>query len=309
MKSNLYLKNKIRKMHLNNYCKNCGHRIFPNESHCSRCGMKTGNLPNNAVNIFTPPIHNIGFFNLDINFSPYIESVKDDFKYEICACGYLIDVNDEYCQMCGAKKSKSKFSRFFKNKPEPQYFMDNILCECGTVNLRENEYCEMCGNKLHPDNNNPKNDNISNFNLESEDSIFCFCGEENEKLSQFCKNCGRPLLNYGKSNDVFILCTCSTINEATSDFCIECGAGLNKENSVIVCVCGEKNPEGSKFCQNCDRPLNPQKTLKTRLICSCGEILDWNSDYCHKCGRNIKITLIRKNSINNTVKSLKGIFR
>ena len=116
-------------------------------------------------------------------------------------------------------------------------------------------------------------------------------------------------MNYGKLNDVFILCTCPTINEATSDFCIECGNNLNNENSVIVCVCGEKNPEGSKFCQNCDRPLNPQKTLKTRIICSCGEILNWDSDYCHKCGKNIKITMIRKNSINGTVKSLKSIFR
>jgi hypothetical protein len=210
--------------------------------------------------------------------------------------------------MCGAKKSVSKFSRIFKNKPKKSNFMDNILCECGAVNSRENQYCEMCGKQLHK-GNTPINDNYSNFNLEFEDSVFCFCGEENERSAQFCKNCGRPLFNYGKSNDVFILCTCSTINEATSDFCIECGKNITKENSVIVCVCGRKNPEGSKFCQYCDRPLNPQKTIKTRIICSCGEILDWGSDYCHNCGRNIKITLIRKNSINSTVKSLKGIFR
>lgn len=292
---------------MENYCKNCGHRLFPNESHCTNCGCMTGNLAGSANNVFMPPIHGIGFFDLDIDFSPYIESSRDDFKYEICSCGYLIGVDDEYCSMCGAKRSKGKFSRFFKGKSKQSYFMDNILCECGAVNSRENDYCEMCGKQLN--GKTATSDNYSNFNMEFEDSRFCFCGEENEKSAQFCNNCGRPLLNYGKSNDVFILCTCSTINEASSDFCIECGTRLNRENSVIICVCGKANPVGSKFCQNCDRPLNPQKTIKTRIICSCGEILDWDSDYCHKCGRNIKITLIRKNSINNTVKSLKGIFR
>ena len=102
-------------MHLENYCKNCGHRLFPNESHCTNCGRKTGNLASSDNNVFLPPIHDIGFFNLDIDFSPYIESDRDDFKYEICSCGYLNDVNDEYCHMCGAKKSESKFTRLFKN--------------------------------------------------------------------------------------------------------------------------------------------------------------------------------------------------
>ena len=207
-------------MHLENYCKNCGHRLFPNESHCTSCGCKTSNLVSTANNVFMPPIHDIGFFNLDIDFSPYIESARDDFKYEICSCGYLNEVGDEYCFMCGTKKSKSRFKRLFKNRSEPNYFMDNILCECGAVNLRENEYCEMCGKKLH-NGKSSANDNFSNFNLEFEDSKFCFCGQENEKSAQFCNNCGLPLSNYGKSNDVYILCTCSTINDATSDFCIE----------------------------------------------------------------------------------------
>ncbi|WP_298501288.1 zinc ribbon domain-containing protein [uncultured Methanobrevibacter sp.] len=294
-------------MALENYCKTCGHRIFPNESHCSKCGYKTGNIASSENNVLVLPIHDIGFFNLDIDFSPYIESNRDDFKYEICSCGYLNSVDNEFCYMCGAKRSKSKLARIFKNRSKPSLFMDNILCECGAVNSRENDYCEMCGKKLQEVT--VSNANYSNFNLEFDDSVFCFCGEENEKDSQFCRNCGLPLKNYGSSRDVFILCTCSTINEATSDFCIECGTSLNRENSIIVCICGEKNPEGSKFCQNCDKPLNPQKTLKTRIICSCGEILNWNEDYCHNCGKNIKITLIRKNSINNTVKSLKDIFR
>lgn len=291
-----------------NYCKNCGHRILPNEPYCTKCGSKTGHILSSDNVVLDLPIHDIGFFNFDIDFSPYIESSRDDFKYEICSCGHLNNVNDDFCQMCGAKKSKSKLSRLFKNKSEPSYFMDNILCECGAVNSKENVYCEMCGTKLHLDNSKSYG-NYSNFELEFAGSAFCFCGEENETFAEFCRNCGRPLINYGRSRDVSILCTCSTLNEANSGFCIECGTNLNEENSVILCVCGEKNPAGSKFCQNCDRPLNPQKTLKTRIVCSCGEILDWDADYCHNCGKNIKITLIRQNSINNTVKTLKGIFR
>ncbi|MBQ2652365.1 MAG: zinc ribbon domain-containing protein [Methanobrevibacter sp.] len=294
-------------MIVGNYCRRCGQRILPNEPYCKMCGSKTGYHVYGGNYVFEVPVHNIGFFDFDIDFSPYIESSRDDFKYEICSCGYLNHVDNEYCYMCGAKRSQSKLEKIFNRDSKPKFSIDNILCECGAVNSRENTFCEMCGKQLKEDYH--YTDNYSNFNLEFEDSRFCFCGEENDKFSFFCKNCGFPLVNYGKTNDVYILCTCSTINEVTSDFCIECGSNLNRENSVILCVCGEKNPEGSKFCQSCDRPLNPQKTIKTRLICSCGEILDWNSDYCHNCGKNIKMTLRRKNSINSTVKSLKNMFR
>ena len=294
-------------MIVGNYCRRCGQRILPNEPYCKMCGSKTGYNVYGGNYVFEVPVHNIGFFDFDIDFSPYIESSRDDFKYEICSCGYLNHVDNEYCYMCGAKRSQSKLEKIFNRDSKPKFSIDNILCECGAVNSRENTFCEMCGKQLKEDYH--YTDNYSNFNLEFEDSRFCFCGEENDKFSFFCKNCGFPLVNYGKTNDVYSLCTCSTINEVTSDFCIECGSNLNRENSVILCVCGEKNPEGSKFCQNCDRPLNPQKTIKTRLICSCGEILDWNSDYCHNCGKNIKKTLLRKNSINSTVKSLKNMFR
>ena len=291
-----------------NYCKKCGHRILPNEPYCKICGSKTGykSYPGNTV--MAIPIHNIGFFDFDIDFSPYILSARDDFKYEICSCGYLNHVDNEYCYMCGAKRTPSKFEKIFKKDSKPVFSIDNVLCDCGAVNSRENTFCEMCGKQLKEDTHYTY-DNYSNFNLEFDESIFCFCGEENDKFSKFCRNCGLPLLNYGRTNDIYILCTCSTINEFNSDFCIECGKNISSESSVILCVCGEKNPEGSKFCQNCDRPLNPQKKLKTRIICSCGEILDWNSEYCHNCGKNIKMTMIRKNSINSTVKSIKKMFR
>jgi hypothetical protein len=295
-------------MNTGNYCSKCGHRILPNEPHCKVCGCKTGYKPYSGTNVFEIPIHNIGFFDFDIDFSPYIESSRDDFKYEICSCGYLNYADNEYCYMCGNKRSPSKLDKIFKKESKPVFSMNNVLCECGAINSRENVFCEMCGKQLKEDTDYA-DDNYSNFNLEFEDSIFCFCGEENDKFSSFCRNCGLPLINYGKTNDIFILCTCSTINEATSDFCIECGVNLNYENSIVVCVCGEKNPKGSKFCRNCERPLNPQKTLKTRIICSCGEILEWNSDYCHNCGKNIKLALLRKNSINSTVKSIRNRFR
>ena len=166
----------------------------------------------------------------------------------------------------------------------------------------------MCGRQLRHDSSKI-HDNYSNFNLEFDESVFCFCGEENEKFSRFCKNCGLPLRNYGSSPEISILCTCSTINEITSDFCIECGSNLRKENSKLICVCGHMNNKGSKFCEICDRPLNPLKIIKSRIICSCGEILDWDSDFCPNCGKNIKRTILQKNSINRTVKSLKNMLR
>lgn len=294
-------------MVLENYCKRCGHRILPTDPYCTGCGCKTGYDATDDVGVFTLPIYNIGFFNFDIDFSPYIESSRKDFKYDICACGYLNDIDNEFCYMCGSKRSRGRFSKILKNKSKPKFSMGNVLCECGAINSKENIFCEMCGKQLKEEIYSY--DNYSNFNLEYKDSIFCFCGEENEKFSQFCKNCGMPLSNYGQMNDISILCTCSKINEITSDFCIECGNSLNKENTVIICVCGEKNPKNSKFCHSCERPLNPKRIIKTRHICSCGEILDWDSDYCPNCGKNIRRAILRRNSINYAVRSIKDAFR
>ena len=299
---------KDKKMHLGNYCRKCGHRILPNEPYCVGCGLKTSYTADYEVCVLVPPVHNIGFFDFDIDFSPYINSKKQDFRYEICSCGYLNDINNEYCYMCGVKRNPGRFSKIFKKESKPEFSMDNVLCQCGAINSKENVFCEQCGKQLKEDSSNIY-DNYSNFNLEHKDSVFCFCGQENEKYSQFCKNCGLPLMNYGSQNDIAILCTCSCINENTSDFCIECGNNLKGEDKKIVCVCGHKNSPGYKFCENCDRPLNPQRTIKTRIICSCGEILSWDTDFCPNCGKSIKKILIHKNSINRTVKTLKSMFR
>lgn len=233
-------------MILGNYCKDCGHRIRINEPFCPNCGCKTGYSKKDDLLVFSPPVHDIGFFDFSIDFSPYIESARKDFQYEICSCGYLNEADNEYCYMCGAKRSQSRLSKLLKNKSKPKFKFGNMLCECGHVNPKDNLYCEMCGKQIRH-NPNQSYDNYSNFNLEFEDSIFCFCGEENEKFSQFCKNCGLPLINYGPSKDISILCTCSTINEITSDYCIECGSSLKNENSIFICICGHKNKGGAKF--------------------------------------------------------------
>lgn len=294
-------------MVLENYCKNCGHRILQNEPYCRGCGVKTIYSGNNVEYVFTPPIYDVGFFNFDIDFSPYIESKRKDFKYEICSCGYLNRLDNEFCYMCGAKRSPSRWEKIINKKTKPVFSLDNILCECGTVNSKENVFCEMCGTQLKEEQ--VSFDNYSNFDLDFNDSIFCFCGEENEKFSQFCKNCGYPLANYGKLDDLSILCTCSFINDVTSDFCGQCGENLKKEDVKIICVCGHKNSRNLNACEVCDRPLNPKRVLKTRIICSCGQVLDWDSEFCLNCGKDIKKTIMRKNSINNTIKSIKKVFR
>ncbi|MBE6500584.1 MAG: hypothetical protein E7Z80_08600 [Methanobrevibacter thaueri] len=294
-------------MYLENYCKHCGNRILPNEPYCKNCGCKTKYDANDDVYVFTPSIHNIGFFNFNIDFSPYINT-KNDFKYEICSCGYLNEVDNEYCYMCGAKRTQSKLSRILKRKHKPKFDVDTVFCECGAVNSKDNVFCEMCGKQLK-EKDLAVDDNYSNFNLKFNNPVFCFCGEENEQFSQFCKNCGLPLINYGNMGEIRILCTCSTLNEITSDFCIECGCNLKREDSKILCVCGHKNQRHLKFCEKCDRPLNPQRNIKTRIVCSCGEILDWDSEYCPVCGKNVKRRIIHKNSINSTVKNIKNMFR
>lgn len=275
-------------MTLKNYCKKCGQRILPNNSYCPRCGCKTGYAQTEDVYVFTPPIHNIGFFNFSIDFSPYIMSNRDDFEYDICQCGYINDVENKFCNMCGEKRSHSKLARLLKNKSKPKFNLDNILCECGAVNSKESSFCEMCGKQLHENNIYKENNNYNNFDLEFRDSVFCFCGEENDVNSQFCRNCGLPLVSYGNLPNLSLLCVCSTLNDINSSFCIECGADLKKEKSVIVCVCGHKNPISAKFCQNCERPLNSKRLIKSRIVCSCGEILDWNAKFCSNCGRNIR---------------------
>lgn len=295
-------------MVLENYCRRCGCRILPNERVCSNCGLNTGRIGSDDLHILTPPIHNIGFFNFDIDFSPYIISEKRDFKYEICSCGYLNEVDNEYCYMCGAKRSHSRLSKILKNKSKPQFTIGNILCECGTVNPKDNVFCDMCGKQLR-NLSNDDSENYSNFNLKFDKSVFCFCGEENERFAQFCNNCGRPLRNYGVLPDISILCTCSTLNDITSDYCVECGANLKRENSMFICVCGHKNRSRSKFCEMCERQLNPLRVIKSKIVCSCGEILDWDSDFCPNCGENIRRTINRKKSINGTIKSIKSLLR
>ena len=294
-------------MAIGNYCKRCGHRILPNEPYCIGCGLKTGNDGKNSSTVFIPPIHDVGFFNFEIDFSPYINT-KNDFKYEICSCGYLNDINNEYCYMCGAKRSPSKLSKIFKRKTKPKFSVDTVLCQCGAINSKDNVYCEMCGRQLKEDVVTSM-DNYTNFNLEFNDSIFCFCGEENEKFSHFCRNCGMPLINYGNLGKMMILCTCSTLNEITDDFCIQCGVNLKKEDTKIVCICGHKNSKHFKFCEKCERPLNPQRNVKTRIVCSCGEIISWDTEFCPNCGKNIKRRFIQKNSANNAVQTILSRFR
>ncbi len=293
-----------------NYCPNCGKRLVPNEEYCSKCGAKTISKDNNEVYTFTPPVHNIGFFDVNIDFSPYI-NVNADFDYDICSCGYLNEIDNEFCYHCGVKRFEKGLSRLIRKVEKPKLDIDNIVvnrdivCECGAINPYESEFCDMCGRKLHE---NEEDDNYSNFNLEFENPVFCFCGEENDEESQFCRNCGLPLRNYGRISDIKKLCVCSTLNDATSDFCIECGNSLNEEVIEIICVCGNRNPFNASYCQYCQRHLNPERILTTRIVCSCGEILDFDTEFCSHCGKNVRKLINRKKSFSKTVKSVKDIW-
>ncbi len=105
--------------------------------------------------MFTLPIYDIGFFDLDIDFSPYIESTRKDLKYEVCSCGYLNLKENDYCYHCGVKRTHSKLRRIFKSQPKPTFSFTTVSCECGHVNSKENLFCEMCGKKLVEDEETP----------------------------------------------------------------------------------------------------------------------------------------------------------
>ena len=75
-------------MTLENYCKKCGHRILPNNQYCPECGCKTFNTEKEESYVFTPPIHNIGFFNFSIDFS--LNSFLSLSKYPLLTMLLLI---------------------------------------------------------------------------------------------------------------------------------------------------------------------------------------------------------------------------
>lgn len=294
-----------------NYCPNCGKRLNPNEEFCLDCGVKTIFESDEDSYIFHPPIHNIGFFNFKIDFSPYINR-NIDFKYDVCLCGYINDINNEFCYHCGVRRIDKGISRFIKKFVRPKFNIDDfgisidIICECGAVNSYDSEFCDMCGRRLREEVE--EDDTYANFILEYENPIFCSCGEENSEDSQYCDNCGLPLDGYPHIDDIKILCVCSVLNEPTSDFCIECGENLNEEISEIICVCGTTNPLDAKFCSNCEKPLNPDRIIKSKIVCSCGKIIDFSSEFCPNCGKNIKKAIRRKKSFSNTIRSVKDVW-
>lgn len=296
-------------MVLQNYCGKCGKRLMPNEDHCSGCGAKTAFKKSDEKYIFTFPIYNIGFFDLDIDFSPFINSSRKNFKYDICSCGFINSKENEYCYNCGTKRIRTKILSIFKPKNTAIFSMSNVVCsECGEINLKSSTFCEKCGNKLIEDKT-PVQDFHSNFEFEYEFPVFCVCGEENDDLSQYCKNCGFPLDNFGKQDDLQKVCHCSTLNPITADFCVGCGDSLEHASKVLICVCGTKNPVTSKFCSSCERQLNPQRFVKSKLVCSCGKVMDYDTEFCPNCGKNIKKIINRKNKVRGAVEFIEGIFK
>lgn len=292
-----------------NYCGNCGKRLSPNEKYCTNCHSKTV-FQDDDEYIFTLPIYDIGFFDFNIDFSPYIKSTREDLKYEICSCGYLNSKENDYCYHCGIKRTRSKLRKIiFKHESKRKFSFSTIVCECGHVNSKENLFCEMCGKKFVEDET-PLEDDYGNFTFEFDYPIFCFCGQENEDLSHFCSNCGFPLDNFENTGgELQKLCLCSTLNNITSDYCVDCGSDLRIENKALICVCGTKNPLSAKFCSNCDRELNPKRFVKSKLVCSCGKIIDYNADFCPNCGKNIKKAIKSKIKFSKGSKWLNNVFK
>lgn len=92
-------------MVLEKFCKNCGRRILAKNRTCPYCGTITYTTKLNHEEFFIFPIHDVGFFNFDIDFSPYIDSKNPYFSYKICSCGHLISYESESCPNYGKRKS------------------------------------------------------------------------------------------------------------------------------------------------------------------------------------------------------------
>ncbi|MDO5849097.1 MAG: zinc ribbon domain-containing protein [Methanobrevibacter sp.] len=290
--------------------------IVPTDEACPNCGEKTAFSPIDSEDLlFNPPIHDIGFFNFDIDFSPYINRNNRNFNYYLCSkCGFLNEKDHDFCFNCGEKHKKSRWGKFVDRFKKDDPIVGKVTCEsCGAANSPENIYCEDCGERLIPnadEKDGESEKNYVNFNFTYENPVFCFCGEENDIDSSFCINCGFPLhkFNYSPSN-IKILCTCSKPNDIKNTFCEDCGISLDGENEVLKCACGASNKLNAKFCINCNAPLNPQRTIKTRYVCTCGAILDYNSIFCEFCGKDISKAIKKDKSIKKAKDGFKNIKR
>lgn len=124
-------------MVLQNYCGNCGKRLSLNEEYCKGCGARTAFVDAGDDYMFTLPIYDIGFFDLDIDFSPYIESTRKDLKYEVCSCGYLNLKENDYCYHCGVKRTHSKLRRIFKSQPKLHFHLQPLAVNAGMLILKK----------------------------------------------------------------------------------------------------------------------------------------------------------------------------
>lgn len=264
-------------MTLQNFCIECGQRIYPNQGKCPNCNTKTKYVESNNEYFIDIPIYTVGFFNFSIDFSPIIKNYRTDYDYSICSCGYINHKNNEFCYNCG-KKINGKLSKFFKQPYKLKSSAKTIFCDSCMEQLLDGikKFMFELNNK-----------DLSNFNHIYFDSNYCFCGAENNPKSEFCYICNAPLKKIEKSDNYRVYCSCGTINNAENNICINCSSDLLEPNKHLICVCGTINEENAKLCSNCNRVLSKDRNIPTKLICKCGAILDYETHYCPFCGNSI----------------------
>ena len=246
-------------MEIWNYCPSCGKRLHHNEMFCENCGINTVFDEGLEDSLFTFPINSINFFDLKINFSPFIDNY-DDFDYEICSCGYLNEVDNEFCYHCGVKRFEKGISRFIKKYDTPRMDFDNFpseyFCFCGSENEFDDLFCNNCGLPL------------IKYGKQKDIQILCVCSELNNVTSQFCHSCGANL----DEEKYALICVCGSKNPINSKYCSSCNRPLNLERHIktrIVCSCGQIVNFDSEFCPNCGknimRTINNKKHLSSTL--------------------------------------------
>lgn len=301
-------------MVLQNFCTECGKRIYPNQSKCSNCGAITVYKDNDKEYIIDLPVYDVGFFNTQIDFSFAIKSYRKEYKYVICKCGYINAVDNNFCSVCG-NKLKGKLSKIINVGPTLPKSPNKIICDnCNTENLIGSKFCENCGHQLIEERNtlNPKikdDGKLDNLKFNYADSVFCYCGAENGPDDKFCGNCGLPLEKIDSSKDYKIYCSCGKINDAKNEYCENCGQNLSYPHKNLVCVCGTINPVGCELCSNCNRLLTEDRYTTTKLICKCGAILDYQTSFCPFCGSKIAKDINKIRSLSKHIYKIKSIFR
>ena len=201
-------------------------------------------------------------------------------------CGFELNEDSMFCTNCGMRQ-------ITKTIQEPK----SRCVECGHEIANGTVFCTTCGAKQ------PKKV------VEETPKLVCpVCGTPLEEGTKFCTSCGTKLdsseeLEQVEKTPKLVCPVCGTPLEEGKKFCTSCGTKLDsseapkqvEETPRQVCpVCGTPLEEGTKFCTSCGTKFIQQDI--------------WTSIYKNRIKYNINKNIIRINSKDYPISSIKGAY-